>query len=305
MLSLSTAYLVNKAKSWQEITARASALGYNSLELNVEFPEAWLGKALESVESGEISISSLHNYCPRLKNVPENRNIHSAFSFTSQDDEERNTAVKLTKETIDCAKRLGAGAVVVHAGSVPAEPSGKDLYRYAVSFGLNGRLMENYKSSLKRTREEQQDKSFERLVSTLGPVLEHASRVGMPVGLENRIYYDEMPSLQEMVKLMDMFKGSTAGYWHDTGHAEIMARLGFVKDQSAYLEAFKGNIIGCHLHDVRKLRDHYAPGSGELDFEALKGYLKDVKIKVVEAHPQASDKEVQAAVKFLKKTEIV
>jgi sugar phosphate isomerase/epimerase len=304
MLSLSTAYCIKNKKSWKELSAHVKKLGFNSLELNVEFPEAWLADAMRCVESGEISISSLHNYCPRLENVPGNRTIYSAYSFTSDDAGERDSAVKLTKKTIDWAKRLGAGAIVVHAGSVPMYPSGGDLYVYAANFGINGKLIKNYRSSLQHEREKKQSRYFEYLVNTLEPVLDHAGAAGVSVGLENRFHYHEMPSIEEMIRLLDVFKGSKLGYWHDTGHAEIMARLKLVEGQASYLSAFSGSIIGCHLQDVKKINDHFAPGSGEIDFAGMKEFLKNVKIKVIEAHPQATDREVKKSIEFLNKLEI-
>ncbi|NIS46468.1 MAG: hypothetical protein GWN76_11420, partial [candidate division Zixibacteria bacterium] len=44
-------------------------------------------------------------------------------------------------------------------------------------------------------------------------------------------------------------------------------------------------LIGVHLHDAIGLDDHIPPGSGEIDFAALKPFLKADTIKVIELKP--------------------
>jgi sugar phosphate isomerase/epimerase len=56
-----------------------------------------------------------------------------------------------------------------------------------------------------------------------------------------------------------------------------------------------------HLHDVRTLTDHLAPGCGDLDFSQLKPYVTEKTKLVVEAHRRSNDKEVQHSPAVLKK----
>ena len=105
------------------------------------------------------------------------------------------------------------------------------------------------------------------------------------------------------------------GYWHDTGHAEISAKLGFVKNQEDYLKEYGSRMIGIHLHDVVGFSDHRAPGTGEIDFSFLAKYLNSSSpeanqppaevIKAVEAHRCSTPEEVKMSVNYLKKVGIV
>ena len=111
MLSLSTAFHITKCREWQALLAETTKLGFKCLELNVEADENILKGALASVEKKEIEISSLHNYCPRLENLPHGRTIYSGYILNSDDDDERKLAVEHTKRTIEWAVRLGAKTI--------------------------------------------------------------------------------------------------------------------------------------------------------------------------------------------------
>ena len=92
----------------------------------------------------------------------------------------------------------------------------------------------------------------------------------------------------------------TAAYWHDTGHAQIKENLGFIR-HAAHLESMRERLIGFHVHDVQfPGRDHCAPGTGGIDFAALKPFVKPEHIKVFEMSPGLSAEEVSAGVAHLK-----
>ncbi len=83
MLSLSTAFHINRCREWRQLLDETYKLGFKCLELNVAVPESMLREALVSVEKKAIVISSLHNYCPR-SGEPSTRTddlfrIHSKF----------------------------------------------------------------------------------------------------------------------------------------------------------------------------------------------------------------------------------
>ena len=51
--------------------------------------------------------------------------------------------------------------------------------------------------------------------------------------------------------------------------------------------------------DMKLLQDHYAPGSGDLNFDLLKPFIKADQCKVVEAHNRSTSEEVSRAIPFL------
>ncbi len=87
----------------------------------------------------------------------------------------------------------------------------------------------------------------------------------MALGLECRLHYHEVPLPHELAGLLAPYPASVAGYWHDVGHAEVQHRLGLT-DRSAWFDLLGERLLGVHLHDVRALVDHRAPGTGDVDF---------------------------------------
>jgi sugar phosphate isomerase/epimerase len=58
-------------------------------------------------------------------------------------------------------------------------------------------------------------------------------------------------------------------------------------------------MAGIHLHDVRGLDDHLAPGQGEVDFEEIKPFLRPSTIKILEVHSRVPREEVLKGIRLL------
>jgi sugar phosphate isomerase/epimerase len=259
----------------------------------------------QSVQRGEIAISSLHNYCPRLENLPSNRTIFSGYILNAENDEEREVAVKYTLRTIEWAARLNAAAVVVHAGEIRTDPSGGEFMRYLQQFGRNGKLYQQYFDAFMADRAKKAPHSLALLMRSLDRIAAFAREKNIRIGIENRFFLHEIPNIDEVGILLDHFSGSPLGYWHDTGHAEVFVRQGWVDRHAAFLERYASRAVGCHLHDVKKLSDHHAPGSGDLDFKTIAPYLAGIPLKVIEAHDKAHPREVAASIEYLRQCDII
>jgi sugar phosphate isomerase/epimerase len=305
MLSISTAFNIYRHKSWQKLLDEFRKLGFKFLELNVETPEEWFEDIKNSVARGEIGISSLHNFCPKLRNLPAGRTIFSGYLLTSDDADERELAVRYTKKTIDWASELGAKKVVVHAGDIPTEPSGHDLFNYISQFGREGRLYRKYVDSILIDREKKSAGYMDLLLKGLDPIISYAAEKGIMIGLENRFYVNEIPNIEETAFILKKFAGGPVGYWHDTGHAEIAVRLGFVASHDIFLKNLSFALIGMHLHDVSGISDHFAPGCGDLDFGVLKPYVSDNIALVIEAHQKSSVGDLVKGLEYLKTKGII
>ena len=121
----------------------------------------------------------------------------------------------------------------------------------------------------------------------------------MLLGLENRYHYHELPGLDDFKVIFDTFKGAPIGYWHDTGHAHANEALGLIP-RGSLLQSYSGQLIGIHLHDAVGLDDHIPPGSGEIDFKALKPFLKTDTIKVIELKPGIPESKASEGVRFIR-----
>ena len=151
-----------------------------------------------------------------------------------------------------------------------------------------------------KRREANKRKFLDSVFLSVKELADFAYNEGILLGIENRIYLREIPNFEEIKIFLDGFWKKGVGYWHDTGHAYILEKLGFAK-HTDYLKAYSKNLIGIHLHDVKNFTDHKAPLTGEIDFAKFKPYMKNNVIKVVEAHKPAAAREIAYAKSRLEK----
>src|SRR5262249_34302450 len=127
--------------------------------------------------------------------------------------------------------------------------------------------------------EELRDAAVRKRRAMAEPYLEGARRslrelvaasepLGITIGIENRYHFHEIPLPEEYEILLDGYVNEQAGHWHDTGHAEVIHRLGFV-DRYEWLHRLSGRSVGAHLHDVLGLGDHRSPGDGDVGWEYI------------------------------------
>jgi len=297
-LALSTAYGAKNASSWQALLESTQRAGFKAVELNVEIPDSWLSEIEKSVTRGEVSVLSVHNYCPKIQELPKGRTIYSGYLLTSDDAQERYNAITYTKKSIETAKHVGAKFVVVHCGEVPSSPDGHELLKKFTLFGANREYLKDLED-LRIRRAANAGKYLERLYSSLDELANFAAKNGIALGLENRFYTHEIPSTQELCDIFDKFVGAPLYYWHDNGHAEVFSRMLWSKNHIEIIAPLAKHIGGFHLHDLRKIVDHYAPGSGDFDFKCLLPYIKKEHCLVVEAHSKSTFDELSNSIKYL------
>lgn len=295
MIGLSTVYLNDTSRDWAHLSGRAGELGYDSFELDVGVPASWLKDIKRSVADGKAKILSVHNFCPRLEDIPEGRNLWSAYLITSEDEAERSKAVELTKRSVETASALGATAVVVHAGHTQVDFNGRDLSKFLGDFGAGSSLYRARLEELKTARRAVAPRYLHNAVKSLEEITRFAEGSGVRVALENRFFYHEIPLLGEFGEIFRAVGSSNLAFWYDIGHGEIFIRMGFMSSHEEILEPYKDRIAGFHLHDVRGMRDHYAPGEGELDYTGFLKYMRPDTIKIIEAHPYSRDAAVRKA----------
>ena len=274
------------------------SLGFEHAELSHGIRISLIPGIFEAVDAGEIKISSLHNFCPLPMGV--NHAAPNIFKFSSSDRRERENAWKHSVKTIETAARLKAPAVVLHMGAI-------DMKEYT------DRLLEMLQKGLKDTSKyaslceemtEKREAKKEEFVQQSSEMLDRLSVVaaqhGLALGIENRQALEEIPLDSDMQLLLLEFNRPSVGYWHDCGHAQIKENLGFINHRM-HLESMAPRLLGLHVHDVvYPGRDHAAPGSGTIDYAALKDLIKPEHIKVFELSPRLSVEEATKGVAFIK-----
>lgn len=296
MFSLSTSWNSAKHKDGFGIIKEIKRLGFDTVELNFALTESMITDILSLKEKSEINISSLHNICPLPKEVEVDEASPDYYSLASPDEEERELAVEVTKNTINYANRLGARAVVLHAGRVQIKDHTRDL---ALLISDEKRMAE-FRAVMIKERNDKKDGYLDNVIKSLKEIIPYAKEKSVSLGIENRYYYREIPIIEEFDIIFKTFEKGSVYYWHDVGHAEVFDRLGLGRHEDL-LKKFSDRLIGMHLHDIiGYLNDHKAPGRGTFDFNKLKPYVKDDTIKVIEAHQPATGSEIKRSLRLLK-----
>ena len=273
-------------------------LGFEYAELSHGIRISLLPGILESVDAGEIKISTLHNFCPLPIGVSQaNPNL---FRFSSLDTRERENAWRYSLKTVEMARRLNAKLVVLHLGSLDMKEYTEKLIDMVGAGQQQTTKYEKLCAEVIDRRELKKEKHLRLANEILGRLAAEADGLGVKLGIENREALEEIPLESDFTLFFKEFSSPTICYWHDTGHAQIKENLGFIH-HAMHLGSLAHRLAGLHIHDVQfPARDHCPPGSGMVDFGALKALVKPEHIKVFELNPGVAADDLKRGVDHLK-----
>ena len=275
------------------------AMGFEYAELSHGIRISLLPGIFEAVEAGEMKISTLHNFCPLPMGV--NHAAPNLFRFSSSDRRERENAWRHSVKTVETAARVKAQAVVLHLGSIEMKEYTDRLLELVQKGMKESRKYAALCEEVREKRENKKQEFVEQSSEMLDRLSGLAARDGIKLGIENRQALEEIPLESDLEMLLLEFNRPTVGYWHDCGHAQIKENLGFINHRM-HLESMAPRLLGFHVHDVVfPGRDHAAPGSGMIDFAALKPMVKPEHIKVFELSPRLTVEEAAGGVAFIKR----
>lgn len=276
-------------------------LGFDHVELSHGTRVTLVPGIIKGVEEGMIKVASLHNFCPLPVGVMGAApNLYEPSAISRK---ERVLWFHNTLKTLDFAERMNCQRVVLHSGRVRlmwGDPGP------AVDKAFDAEDAEALKTArtkgMKRLRRKK--KGFmKRLDESYGLVAKRAKEVGVKFGVENREAFCELPLDEEMLGFQETLKEHEVfGYWHDSGHAELKARMGLL-DHRAHLEALRPHLVGFHLHDVSKdNHDHQVPGTGVIDWSILADNVLKDDVVVMEMSPRLRTEQIKDSREFLLRT---
>ena len=273
-------------------------LDVTGIELSYRISEDLYQQIRGPLKRSGLKVVSVHNYFPISAARSDLKGSGDLFLLSSSDPEERQKAIRFTTKSIEHAGELGAAAVVLHCGFVEMNHEMQVFYKYFNSNRLDSEEAQIFFRNKLNERDSSKARHLDSLLSSLDRLVPVAEKQGVLLGLENRYHYHELPGLDDFNVIFDTFKGAPIGYWHDTGHAHANEALGLIR-RGSLLQSYSGQLIGIHLHDAVGLDDHIPPGSGEIDFKALKSFLKTDTIKVIELKSGIPGSEVKVGIRFI------
>jgi sugar phosphate isomerase/epimerase len=203
------------------------------------------------------------------------------------------------KRSIDLAVSLCSTLVVIHPGRVVGDHSMDRILRDMYHAGRRDSLeYHNLSKQLMVDRKERGLPHLESLLKSMGELVAFSSNSGLSLGLENRLYYYEMPIFGELETLLNAFQDAHVGWQYDVGHLQIHHTLGLTTRED-WLERFKDRIVGVHLHDVKGIEDHLSPGKGEVDFAKIGLILPTYCTRTLEVSSKTNAQEIRSGMETL------
>jgi sugar phosphate isomerase/epimerase len=272
-------------------------LGFDQVELSHGVRIVLVPGILKAVEEGVIKVGSTHNFCPLPIGVVQA--APNLFEPSATDHKEHEQWVRHTKRSIDFAAQVRARVVVCHLGSVSffwSSPERK-LKRYLRDKPGAGRDGDpKYAALVGKALEKLRKRMKPFWAQTRASVLEvfdYAAVKGVKLGFENREKFEELPLDADYADFVaGLPEGSPAGYWHDTGHADIKQTMGLL-DHRVHLTKNAPRLIGFHLHDVSASgQDHQPIGSGQIDFKMVSEFWRPGQELILELSPRVKPEDV-------------
>ena len=299
MLGISTSWQSGGSTTGEGMLAALKNLDVTGIELSYRISEDLYQQIRGPLKRSGLKVVSIHNYFPIPSAMSQSKGGGDLFLLSSSEPEERQNAIRYTTKSIEHAGELGAAAVVLHCGAVEMDHQMQVFYQYFSSNQLDSERAQIFIRNKLKERDRRKPEYLENLLYSLDHLLPVAEKKGVLLGLENRYHYHELPGPDDFGEIFTNFKGAPIGYWHDTGHAHANEALGLIP-RGSLLQSYSDQLIGIHLHDAIGLDDHIPPGSGEIDFQALKPYLKSDTIKVIELKPGIPESTASEGVRFIR-----
>jgi len=291
--ALSTMWAVGRFGRLSDFFRAGAELGFGRFELNHQVDSSMLA----GVDLNGRQIDAVHEPCPADMSTTALRDRDWLVSST--DEANRQQGVRAVQRSIDLAKELGAGIIVVHAGQVEVDfELERELRRLFQAGQAHTARYQELLERLMAARSEHEEANLDSVRRSLLDLLEYGGRAGIALGLENRYHYLDIPLPDEMERLLDLADDGRLGFWYDVGHAQTLDNLGFFP-HAGWLQRFAPRMVGAHLHDIRGLQDHHAAGLGEIDWDMVTVYLPSGVLRTCEIHHANTPEQVMASMHFL------
>lgn len=284
---------------------RASFLGFDAIEINHSMDHTHVAAIRSQLSvAGSLPVSGVHAPAP-LDRDPSGR-WNRDLNLAATNEAERELAVSFVRSSIALASDIGARYVIVHLGEVgEGELKGEQALRRLYERGeTSGAEWDRANSDAVESRAILAPRYLIQARRSLYDLALTADKSNVTLGLECRLHYHQIPLPGEAVDLLADYRYETVGYCHDVGHAEVLNRLGMVP-LASWFHQLGDRLVCSHMHDVLGIRDHRAPGNGDVDFAALASLIPPGAGRTLEIDEQESDDEVARGLALLREIGVV
>jgi len=189
----------------------------------------------------------------------------------------------------EAARQLGCRQVLIDPGAI--EFSGAEELALRVAQGDA-----EAREALAQKRATCRDRFLENLCRNLHQLL--TVEPELQLALAPSACPLTLPLPEDLALLLAELPGGRLGYWHAPDVAAEHERLGLT-EAGSWLDAGRQRMVGCYLSDNRDGTLGQLPGSGAVDWKALREYLRPADVKILRVAPGATRQELVATRQFL------
>jgi HAD superfamily hydrolase (TIGR01549 family) len=293
-VALSTMWGIDQDMPFDETFEAAKSIGIARFELNHKVTAT----TLEKYERDHHYVSTVHDPCGAPITYDDQKLQDKLIS--SLDEEKRKQGVEIACRTIDLACQLGAKSVVLHPGSIDCDRSKDNRLRKLYEQGKKETPeFAQVRAEMFEQRKQLVSPHMRQVMKSLNEIMEYnANCKGVALALENRYRFFDLPFPDELEEMLALGDGNAYGFQYDIGHAVALDALALVKHEE-WLERFGRRMIGVHIHDVRGITDHLAPGQGSVNYGTIAPYLPESCLKTLEIGPQTTIEEIAKGLELL------
>jgi sugar phosphate isomerase/epimerase len=291
--TLSTSCYGARLKTIEDQAFAAVAMGFRRLELGLLEAPVKLNGFEDSRRETGISVRSIVSGCLDARSV----NM-SGTKLGSLDEDLRDMAVNSVRRHVRLAQRYQCPVVVVRGLELEDKPLREEADRLAARMVREGR--DDVTKALARDLVARVQRKGQRQVEHLCRSL-HTLMSEFPdikLAIEPGGGFVDLLQFQAVGWTLDDLEKKGLAYWHDTGGIHQGERVG-LPAQGEWLQRYAPRMVGVHLQDSADTTVAMPPGTGEVDFKLVAGYLPKTAERVVEINSRHGRAEILAAVGFL------
>ena len=299
--SVSTHWLAHLHDDGSAMMDEINAAGFTNVELGYDTLPHLIPGIEKAISEKRVTCNSLHNFCP----VPAGfeKGHPELFSLSALDTGDRQSAVYHTRRTIEFAARIGAKAVVAHAGNVFMPRFTEKLTKLFLRKKTETPRYDRLRIKADAARKTPALAHFSALCLSVEELLPDLESMQIQLAFENLPSFEAIPSIEEQTTLFEKFPSPYLCYWHDFGHAQVIQNLRLAPHFHR-LQRFRGRTAGVHIHDTPGIDDAHSmpPVPDGIHWNLAKDLIDPTWCLVLEPRPGTPVEEVQAATHFLKET---